>query len=52
MGVAEQGLKVPFIVRWPGVVEANSVSETMLNFVDIPYVFRHNWSRHSKRSRW
>ena len=28
-------LKVPFIVRWPGVVEANSVSETMLNFVDI-----------------
>lgn len=34
-GVAEQGLKVPFIVRWPGVVEANSVSETMLNFVDI-----------------
>ncbi len=34
-GVSEQGLKVPFIVRWPGVVEANSVSETMLNFVDI-----------------
>lgn len=34
-GVAEQGLKVPFIVRWSGVVEANSVSETMLNFVDI-----------------
>jgi len=34
-GVAEQGLKVPFIVRWPGVVEANSISETMLNFVDI-----------------
>ena len=34
-GVAEQGLKVPFIVRWPGVVEPNSVSETMLNFVDV-----------------
>ncbi|MDA0317450.1 MAG: sulfatase [Bacteroidetes bacterium] len=34
-GVSEQGLKVPFIVRWPGVVEANSVSETILNFVDI-----------------
>jgi uncharacterized sulfatase len=34
-GVSEQGLKVPFIVRWPGVVEANSVSKTMLNFVDI-----------------
>ncbi|MDB4752531.1 sulfatase-like hydrolase/transferase, partial [Winogradskyella sp.] len=33
--VAEQGLKVPFIVRWPGVVEPNSTSETMLNFVDI-----------------
>ena len=34
-GVAEQGLKVPFIVRWPGVVKPNSVSETMLNFVDV-----------------
>tara|TARA_B100001175_G_scaffold184079_2_gene156375 strand:- start:8081 stop:9481 length:1401 start_codon:yes stop_codon:yes gene_type:complete len=34
-GVAEQGLKVPFIVRWPGVIKANSVSETILNFVDV-----------------
>jgi uncharacterized sulfatase len=33
--VDEQGLKVPFIIRWPGVVKPNSVSETMLNFVDI-----------------
>ena len=34
-GVSEQGLKVPFIVRWPEKVAANSVSETLLNFVDI-----------------
>ena len=34
-GVSEQGLKVPFIVRWPEQVAANSVSETLLNFVDI-----------------
>ncbi|MEC8133417.1 MAG: sulfatase-like hydrolase/transferase, partial [Bacteroidota bacterium] len=34
-GVAEQGLKVPFVVRWPGVVKANTVSDVMLNFVDV-----------------
>ncbi len=34
-GVAEQGLKVPFVVRWPGVVASNSVSESLLNFVDV-----------------
>jgi uncharacterized sulfatase len=34
-GVAEQGLKVPFVVRWPGVVQPNSVSESLLNFVDV-----------------
>jgi uncharacterized sulfatase len=34
-GVAEQGLRVPFVVRWPGVVNPNSVSESLLNFVDV-----------------
>ncbi|MBK42690.1 MAG: N-sulfoglucosamine sulfohydrolase [Flavobacteriaceae bacterium] len=34
-GVSEQGLRVPFIVRWPGVIKENSISETMLNFVDV-----------------
>jgi len=34
-GVAEQGLKVPFIVRWPGRVEPNSVSHSLLSFVDV-----------------
>ena len=34
-GVAEQGLKVPFVVRWPGFVKANTVSDVMLNFVDV-----------------
>jgi uncharacterized sulfatase len=34
-GVAEQGLKVPFIVRWPGHVEPNSVSHNLLSFVDV-----------------
>ena len=34
-GVSEQGLKVPFVVRWPGVIKPNTVSNTMLSFVDV-----------------
>lgn len=34
-GLAEQGLKVPFIVRWPGHVKPNSTSHTLLSFVDV-----------------
>jgi uncharacterized sulfatase len=34
-GVSEQGMKVPFIVRWPGVVKPNSVSNTLLSFIDV-----------------
>ena len=34
-GLAEQGLKVPFIVRWPGYVKPNSTSNTLLSFVDV-----------------
>jgi len=34
-GLAEQGLKVPFIVRWPGHVKPNSKSNTLLSFVDV-----------------
>jgi len=31
----EGGFRVPFIARWPGHIEANSVSERMINLVDI-----------------
>ena len=31
----EQGLKVPFIARWPSKIKANSTSETMLSLVDV-----------------
>jgi uncharacterized sulfatase len=34
-GLKEQGLKVPFIVRWPGFVKPNSTSNTLLSFVDV-----------------
>ncbi|MDG1398878.1 MAG: sulfatase [Polaribacter sp.] len=34
-GLAEQGLKVPFIVRWPGHIKPNSKSNTLLSFVDV-----------------
>jgi len=34
-GLAEQGLKVPFIVRWPGYVKPNTTSNTLLTLVDI-----------------
>ena len=31
----ECGHRMPFIVRWPGVVEAGSVSDQMISFVDL-----------------
>mgnify|MGYP001316929946 CR=1 FL=1 len=31
----EQGLRVPFIVRWPGKIKANTTSETLLSLVDV-----------------
>jgi len=34
-GLAEQGLKVPFIVRWPGHIKPNTTSNTLLSFVDV-----------------
>jgi N-sulfoglucosamine sulfohydrolase len=33
--LTEQGTKVPFIVRWPGIVKPESTSSTLLNFVDV-----------------
>lgn len=33
--VYDRGLNVPFIVRWPGVVEENSTSEVMIHYTDV-----------------
>lgn len=33
--VRDIGLKVPFVVRWPGVVPANSHSEQLIHFTDV-----------------
>ncbi len=33
--VYDDGLRVPFIARWPGKVEAGSVSDAMLGLVDL-----------------
>ena len=34
-GVSEQGLRIPFVVRWPGVVAPGTTSQTMLSLVDV-----------------
>ena len=31
----DRGLHVPLIVRWPGVINAGSVSNTMVHFIDV-----------------
>lgn len=33
--VYDSGLRVPFVVRWPGQVRANSVTGAMISFTDI-----------------
>ncbi|AWX43675.1 Steryl-sulfatase [Flagellimonas maritima] len=34
-GLNEEGLKVPFIVRWPKIVKPNSTNYTLLSFIDV-----------------
>ena len=34
-GLSEQGLQVPFVVRWPGKIKANTTSNTLLTLVDV-----------------
>lgn len=34
-GLSEQGLKVPFVVRWPGKIKPNVSSDVLLTLVDI-----------------
>ena len=34
-GLSEQGLKVPFIVRWPNHIQPNTTSNTLLTFIDV-----------------
>ncbi len=31
----DAGLRVPFIVRWPGVISGGSVNDAMIHFVDV-----------------
>ena len=45
--LSEQGTKVPFIVRWPGIVKPKTVSSTVLNFVDVLPTFLE--AAHTKR---
>lgn len=33
--VYDRGLHVPFVVRWPGVVKANSISDVMIHYTDV-----------------
>ncbi len=34
-GLSEQGLQVPFVVRWPGKIKSNTKSNTLLTLVDV-----------------
>ncbi len=34
-GLKEEGIKVPFIVRWPDKIDGNSTSDVLLSFVDV-----------------
>mgnify|MGYP001163474011 FL=1 len=38
-GLSEQGLKAPFIVRWPEKIKANVESDVILSFVDVVPTF-------------
>ena len=33
--VYDRGLNVPFVVRWPGVIQPNSRSEVMIHYTDV-----------------
>ncbi|MFC1851850.1 sulfatase [candidate division CSSED10-310 bacterium] len=35
----DAGLRVPFVVRWPGKINAGSVSQAMISFIDIVPTF-------------
>ncbi|MGB2128522.1 MAG: sulfatase family protein [Flavicella sp.] len=34
-GVSEPGLRVPLVVRWPGVIKANTTSDVLVSLIDI-----------------
>ena len=52
-GLTEQGLKVPFIVRWPNHIQPNTTSNTLLTFVDVlPTLVRSIRFFNSKKIRW
>ena len=38
-GLSEQGLKAPFIVRWPEMIKPNIESDVILSFVDVVPTF-------------
>ena len=38
-GLSEQGLKAPFIVRWPEMIKPNIQSDVILSFVDVVPTF-------------
>ena len=38
-GLSEQGLKAPFVVRWPGMIKPNIQSDVILSFIDVVPTF-------------
>ena len=38
-GLSEQGLKAPFVVRWPEVIKPNIQSDVILSFIDVVPTF-------------